>query len=265
MILQVNNHEVYYGTGSGRWNSDGKTIVFIHGAAFDHSIWVMPARYFARHGYNVIALDLPGHGQSSGELLTTIDSMSDWIVDVISAVVGDANASATVVGHSMGSLIAMNMAARYKATVEQIALLGTSAPMPVTHLLLDAAKDNHHAAIDMTNTWSHSQRSILGVSDNPGVSNMHAGERWLERAGESVLYTDLAACDAFDATKLPAVKCPALVITGGDDKMTPPKAGNAVAQMLPNAHIKNLPGCGHSMLTEQPNQTLDALADFILT
>ena len=265
MILQLNGEQVYYGTGSGHWKKDAKSIVFVHGAGFDHGIWVMPARYFARHGFNVIALDLPGHGQSSGALLTSIDAMADWVAQVIGAVADDADAKATVIGHSMGSLIAMNMAGRHKATVEQIALLGTSAPMPVTSLLLDAAKDNHHAAIDMTNTWSHSQRSIMGSSDNPGVSNIHAGERWLERAGESVLYTDLAACNAFDAAELPSVECPALVITGGDDKMTPAKAGIAVAQMLPNAHVANLPSCGHSMLTEQPNQVLDALSGFILS
>ena len=265
MILQLNGEQVYYGTGSGHWKNEAKNIVFVHGAGFDHSIWVMPARYFARHGFNVIALDLPGHGQSSGVLLTSIDAMADWVAQVIISVANDTNAKATVIGHSMGSLIAMNMAGRQKAVVEQIALLGTSAPMPVTKLLLDAAKDNDHAAIDMTNTWSHSQRSIMGASDNPGVSNIHAGERWLERAGESVLYTDLAACNAFNAVELPAVECSALVITGGEDKMTPAKAGIAVAQMLPNAQVANLPDCGHSMLTEQPNQVLDALSGFILS
>ena len=71
--------------------------------------------------------------------------------------------------------------------------------------------------------------------------------------------------NAFDAAELPPVECPALVITGGDDKMTPAKAGIAVAQMLPNAHVANLPSCGHSMLTEQPNQVLDALSGFILS
>ena len=78
----------------------------------------MPARYFARNGFNIIALDLPGHGQSSGALLTSIDAMADWVAQVVGAVADDANAQATVIGHSMGSLIAMNMAGRHKATVE---------------------------------------------------------------------------------------------------------------------------------------------------
>ena len=83
MILQLNGEQVYYGTGSGHWKNEAKNIVFVHGAGFDHSIWVMPARYFARHGFNVIALDLPGHGQSSGVLLTSIDAMADWVAQVI--------------------------------------------------------------------------------------------------------------------------------------------------------------------------------------
>ena len=94
MIVQLNGEQVYYGTGSGHWKKDAKSIVFVHGAGFDHGIWVMPARYFARHGFNVIALDLPGHGQSSGALLTSIDAMADWVAQVIGAVADDADAKA---------------------------------------------------------------------------------------------------------------------------------------------------------------------------
>ena len=96
MILQLEGQQVYYGTGSGHWKKSSKNIVFVHGAGFDHSIWVMPARYFARYGYNVIALDLPGHGQSSGALLTSIDAMADWVGQVIGAVAEDSSAQATV-------------------------------------------------------------------------------------------------------------------------------------------------------------------------
>ena len=187
--------------------------------------------------------------------------MADWLAQVIDAV--SPNQQASVVGHSMGSLVAMSLAARHANKVQKLALLGTSAPMPVADVLLNAALDNDQAAIDMTNTWSHSARGSLGSSQNPGVSNLHTGERLLQQAGAGVFHTDLAACNGFTADGLAEVKQPTLVIIGDEDKMTPPRAGLAVADQLPNVQQRRLAGCGHSMLSEQPNQVLDELAAFL--
>ena len=261
MRIDINGNEVFYGTGSGTPSDAANTLIFVHGAGFDHTIWVMPARYFARHGWRVVALDLPGHGRSQGEALTSIAQMADWLAQVIDAV--SPNEQASVVGHSMGSLVAMSLAARHANKVQKLALLGTSAPMPVADVLLNAALDNDQAAIDMTNTWSHSARGSLGSSQNPGVSNLHIGERLLQQAGAGVFHTDLAACNGFTADGLAEVKQPTLVIIGDEDKMTPPRAGLAVADQLPNVQQRRLAGCGHSMLSEQPNQVLDELAAFL--
>jgi pimeloyl-ACP methyl ester carboxylesterase len=261
MRIDINGNEVFYGTGSGTPSDAANTLIFVHGAGFDHTIWVMPARYFARHGWRVVALDLPGHGRSQGQALTSIAQMADWLAQVIDAV--SPNQQASVVGHSMGSLVAMSLAARHAKKVQKLALLGTSAPMPVADVLLNAALDNDQAAIDMTNTWSHSARGSLGSSQNPGVSNLHIGERLLQQAGAGVFHTDLAACNGFTADGLAEVKQPTLVIIGDEDKMTPPRAGLAVADQLPNVQQRRLAGCGHSMLLEQPNQVLDELAAFL--
>ena len=261
MRIDINGNEVFYGTGSGTPSDAANTLIFVHGAGFDHTIWVMPARYFARHGWRVVALDLPGHGRSQGEALTSIAQMADWLAQVIDAV--SPNQQASVVGHSMGSLVAMSLAARHANKVQKLALLGTSAPMPVADVLLNAALDNDQAAIDMTNTWSHSARGSLGSSQNLGVSNLHIGERLLQQAGAGVFHTDLAACNGFTADGLAEVKQPTLVIIGDEDKMTPPRAGHAVADQLPHVQQRRLAGCGHSMLSEQPNQVLDELAAFL--
>ena len=261
MRIEINGNEVFYGTGSGTPSDAANTLIFVHGAGFDHTIWVMPARYFARHGWRVVALDLPGHGRSQGQALTSIAQMADWLAQVIDAV--SPNEQASVVGHSMGSLVAMSLAARHANKVQKLALLGTSAPMPVADVLLNAALDNDQAAIDMTNTWSHSARGSLGSSQNPGVSNLHTGERLLQQAGAGVFHTDLAACNGFTADGLAEVKQPTLVIIGDEDKMTPPRAGLAVADQLPHVQQRRLAGCGHSMLSEQPNQVLDELAAFL--
>ncbi len=260
MKTQLNGESVCYGTGSGSAGIDAPTIVFVHGAGFDHSIWVMPARYFARHGYFVLAPDFPAHGRSTGQPLQSIEAMADWLADLIRQ---ECQRPVTMVGHSMGSLVAMVFAQRHPKLIERLALLGAASPMPVGPPLLNAAADNHHAAIDMANTWSHSRTGRLGASQVPGVSNLNSGERLLERMGAGVYHADLAACNAFDG-EVDLSRIPTLVIAGGADQMTPAKAGLKVAHGLDNAQTVVLRGCGHSMLSEQPNQVLDALAKFIL-
>ncbi len=262
MNIQINGKNVAYSNGSGHADKTAPLIVFLHGAGMDHSVWVMPARYFARHGYRVLALDLPGHGRSEGPALDNIDEMADWVCEVIEHAQGS-SAQAILAGHSMGSLICMSLAARYPERVAKVLLLGTSAPMPVADVLLNAAQDNDHAAIDMANTWSHGQRSMMGASDNPGTSNLHMGERLLERVAEDVYFRDFTACNGFSTEHYASIETPTLIITGDQDKMTPPRAGMAVAGMLQNSQVVHLKGCGHSMLIEQPNQTLDAMAGFI--
>lgn len=262
MNIQMDGKTIAYSNGSGHPSEDAPLIVFLHGAGMDHSVWVMPARYFARHGYRVMALDLPGHGRSDGPALDNIDEMADWVRELIEH--AWASPSETILaGHSMGSLICMSLAARYPDTVAKVVLLGTSAPMPVADVLLRAARDNDHAAIDMANTWSHGQRSMMGASHNPGTSNLYMGERLLERVADDVYFRDLTACNGFTTAHYPSIEAPTLIITGDEDKMTPPMAGMAVAGILKNSQVEHLKGCGHSMLVEQPNQTLDAMAAFI--
>lgn len=260
MKCAVRQHTAFYGTGSAPHRADAPNICFIHGAGFDHSVWVMPARYFARHGYNVVALDLPGHGRSAGPGLNTIADMADWVLELLDT----ANIQQSVlVGHSMGTLIAMNIAANHPQRVGRMALLGTSSPMPVGAPLLAAAADNDPAAIDMANTWSHAVSGELDASAMPGTHNRVVGERWLERMQQGVYFADLTACNEF-AIDPAQVAAPTLVIAGTADRMTPPAAGRLVAQSVQSGTLRLLPGCGHAMLAEQPNLVLDALAEFVL-
>ena len=257
MRFQVQGATAFASTGTGCHRPGSKAVVFIHGAGMDHSIWVMPARYFARSGLNVLALDLPGHGRSAGPALATIPELARWVVRAMDAVGLE---TAAIAGHSMGALIAYALAAHYPERCRALALLGVSAPMPVTSALLRAAKDNDHAAIDMANTWSHSPGARLGANENPGLWMMGTGQRLLETAGPGVFHADLEACNGFDPeTVSGAIDCPALLILGAADQMTPAGAGLRMQSRLQRARIVQLPGCGHAMLAERPNAVLDAL------
>lgn len=228
----------------------------------DHSVWVMPARYFARHGYNVFALDFPGHGRSKGEPCQSIEAMADWVKAAMESLGVEQSA---LVGHSMGSLVAINFAARFPEKVRSMALLGTSAPMAVSDPLLNAARENHHDAIDMSNTWSHSSFGLMGGNENPGNVMTMSGQRLLEQAADDILYTDLNACNEFrDGLTLAAkVSAETLVIVGNQDKMTAAVKALDVAANISNSRVVRLSPCGHSMLSEQPNAVLDALVTIV--
>jgi pimeloyl-ACP methyl ester carboxylesterase len=263
MYIAIDGKKTFYSTGSGKHAEGATGVVFIHGAGMDHTVWVMPARHFARHGFNVVAPDLPGHGRSAGPPLESVDAMADWIVELMAEL---GMTEAIIVGHSMGSLIGLlNLAARHPDRAFRLALLGTSTPMPVADPLLDAARDNSHAAIDMANTWSHSQFGKLGGNEVPGMWMTGAGERLLERAGKDVFYTDLNACNEFvNAAELAGqVRCPSLVIIGRQDMMTAPVSSRQVADAIPGSRTVELEQCGHSMLSEKPDAVLNALKSII--
>ena len=257
MRIEVDGQSVFAATGSGDERAGAEHIVLVHGAGMDSSVWVMPARHFARRGFNVKAPDLPAHGRSAGAPLTSIGAMADWLLRVLDACKIE---TAMLAGHSMGSLVAFALAAGHPDRVRRVALVGTATPMPVGAQLLDAAKANDHAAIDMANTWSHSPSGRAGGLSVPGVWMLGAGQRLLERAAANVFWTDLEACNAFDAGEYEFSEAvEALVILGKADLMTPRRAGMALYQRLPNADLVEFEGAGHAMLSECPNALLDAL------
>lgn len=262
MYIEVNGNKTFYATGSCEHVPGATSIVFVHGAGMDHTVWVMPARHFARHGYNVVAPDLPGHGRSQGTALNSIDAMADWICALLVACELE---NTIVVGHSMGSLVALNLAARHPEFAHKLVLMGTSTPMAVADPLLDAARNNSHAAIDMANGWSHSRYGQMGGNQVPGMWMTGGGERLLERAGENVYFADLSACNDFrNGEELAArVTCPSLIIIGAQDMMAAPVSSRNVAACIKDSRTVELAHCGHSMLSEKPNEVLNALKSII--
>ena len=263
MKVTVSGQEIFVGTGSRPFEGDGRpVVVFLHGAGMDHTIWTMPARYFARHGFDVLAPDLPGHGLSRGTPLATIDAMATWLDGLLNTL---GVPRAAVVGHSMGSLIAYTFALARGDAVTALVLLGTSVPMPVSAALLDAAADNDHAAYEMANTWSHSTRGSLGGNPVPGLYVLEGGLRLMERCRPGVFHADLLACHRFAPPAARPAGVPITVVVGTADRMTPENAGRSLAAALEEGTVvKSLPGSGHSMLSEQPNQVLDILIEALV-
>jgi pimeloyl-ACP methyl ester carboxylesterase len=144
--------EAYAYTGGKPLDSSLPCVVFVHGALHDHSSWTLAARWFAHHGHGVLAVDLPGHGRSAGAPLASVEALADWLLALLDAA---GVAEAALVGHSMGSLIALEAASRAPARIRRLVMVGTAYPMKVSQALLDAAREDPYAAIDSVNTYSH--------------------------------------------------------------------------------------------------------------
>ncbi|WP_193367928.1 alpha/beta fold hydrolase [Pelagibius marinus] len=258
MDLTVAGQHVHAGTGGRAFDPDLPLVVFLHGAGLDHTVWALPARYFAHHDLSVLAVDLPGHGKSQGAPLTSIAALADWVVKLLDEV---GASKAALVGHSQGALVALETAARHAERVRALALMGAAPKMPVHPDLLAAAEANDHKAFDLMTSWGFGPAGHLGGARVPGSWLMGGGERLLERVKPGVLSADLAACNAYQEGMEAAAKvtCPTVVIMGSDDKMTPARAGAKLAGAISNAQQVLIPGCGHMMLAEKPDETLDAL------
>jgi pimeloyl-ACP methyl ester carboxylesterase len=237
------------------------TIVFVHGAGLDHSWWALQSRYFGYHGRNVLAADLPGHGRSEGPPLPTIEEMADWVMRLVDAA---GLSRAALAGHSMGSLVALECAARHPERVERIALLGTAYPMKVTEAFLEAARANSLTAHDMSTIWGHAPQVPFAANPFPGMWMYGDTQARLARLAPGVLYNDLKACNDYRGGLEAAakVKCPALILVGGRDVMTPPKAVEGLARAIAGCTVKRIPASGHSLMAEAPDATLDALIEW---
>lgn len=262
MDLRIDGKVAFAATGGRARSAGAPDVVLLHGAGMDHTVWTLQARYFAHHGRNVVALDLPGHGRSAGEPLASVAGMAAWVLRALDEL---GCASAALAGHSMGALVALSAAAAAPARVRALALLGAAAAMPVHPDLLKAARAGDHAAIDLVAAWGFGRRAQLGGAQAPGTWMLGGGIRLLERDAHGALAADLAACAAHGDALADAarVACPALVIAGAQDRMTPPRGGRALAAAIPGARFLEIPLCGHMMTIEQPDRTLDAMREVL--
>ena len=262
MRLRVAGREAYAYTGTRPLEASLPTVVFVHGAGNDHSVWLLQSRYFAHHGMNALALDLPGHGRSEGPALASVEALADWIVATLDAA---GVRKASLVGHSLGALAVLSCAARHTSRVSKIALLGPAVPMEVSEALLAAAKANDHVAYELVNGWSTSPGKQIGGNTVPGQWLLGLSMRLLERTPPGVFHADLAACHAWTGglEAAAAVRCPALVILGARDLMAPPRTAKALIDTLSDVRTVTLPETGHSMMAEEPDAVLDRLRAFL--
>lgn len=262
MQVMVDGKTVFAATGGRAPRAPEPNVIFVHGAGMDHTVWTLQTRFFAHHGRNVFAIDLPGHGRSGGDPAATIEESADWLLRAMEAAGIERSA---LVGHSMGALIALAAAARAPDRIWALALLGVAPEMRVHPDLLREAAAHDHNAVDLVASWGFGRRAHLGGAQAPGLWMLGQGVRLLERDAARALSVDLAACAAYAGARLaaPRVRCPTLVLAGALDRMTPPRGAAELAGLIEGARVVTLPGCGHMMMVEQPDRVLDTLAEVV--
>ncbi|WP_428247897.1 alpha/beta fold hydrolase [Ferrovibrio sp.] len=262
MWLDVQGAKIFAATGGKVFDPALPTVVFIHGNACDHTAWALQTRWFAYHGWSVLAVDLPGNGRSGGEMPQSIEAIADWLPHLLDAAKVK---QAALVGHSMGALIALEAAARFPERVSKLSLLGFALPMSVNPELQALADAGDFKAIALMNDWMLARKSHIGGNRNPGGWILGGSIRLTDNAPRKVLATGFRICNAYAAGDAAAAKvtCPVQVLSGARDMMTPARSGAAFAKKFAQARVDVLADCGHLMMSEKPDETLDALKGFL--
>jgi pimeloyl-ACP methyl ester carboxylesterase len=262
MELVVDGKTVRVATGGRPLDPGRPLLVLIHGAGMDHTVWSLTMRALAHDGYSVLAPDLPGHGASDGPAPETVEEYATWLSHLVAVTGFD---RAHVVGHSLGSLIALQFAASYRDETLSLSLLATAASMPVHPAMQEAADAGDHLAIDLIVSWGLAPPAHLGRHPTPGMTLREAGMRLMERTAAEVIASDLRASSRYEGAiqAAAAVTCPTLLVLGTADRMTPSRRAAPLGDALEDVRVEVLPGTGHSMMLENPNGVLDALLDFL--
>lgn len=257
MLLDVHGKTAFLHACEAQSDPVRPTVVLVHGALNDHSVWRAQVQALGAAGNAVLAPDLPGHGQSAGPALASVEALADWLLALLDAAgVG----RAILAGHSMGSLIALETALRAPGRVAGLALLGATYPMRVSEGLLATARDDEAAAIGMVATWSHAH-----AGDRPEI--IEEARTLMTRLAvlnpAHLLHTDLNACNTWANGEAAAagISCPTLLIQGERDKMTPPRSAAALQEALAHAQTVRV-NAGHAMMAEAADEVSDALCAF---
>ncbi len=270
MNLNVLGHTTYCYTGGKAFDAAKPTVVFVHGVVNDHSVWILQSRYLAHHGFNVLAVDLPGHCRSAGDAPESVEQAADFVAALLDAA---GVQTAALVGHSWGSLIALEAAARLGARVSHLVLVGTAFPMKVSQGLLDASLNQPQQALKTINVFSRSTLAPPPSALGPGTwvygANLALGRRVLaSNTHVNVFHRGFKACDSYanGLVAIAAITCPVLFVLGAQDQMTMAKSAQPLIDAA-RAAGKSMQvvalAVGHHQMSETPDETLAALMAFL--
>ena len=256
MIFEIDNKKVFVSDSGQSINKDKDTIVLLHGSGLSHIVWSLTEQYLSNQNYNILAIDLPGHGNSEGESLKSIEEISDWLEKSFIKL----NISKiTIIGHSQGCLEAIEYYSKYSERVKALVFIGGSYRMPVNQDLIDLAEDGDDQAVKLMMKWSY-ENSKKFIGGNP-VEKIIKSPRDIRE----ILAIDLVACNNYKngSEALKSINCPTLFIFGELDKMVNLEKGKKFAELIPNSKTHVIKNCGHMIMFEKAFEMREKISEFL--
>ena len=248
---------MFVSTGGFDFDEKKPSILLMHGSGLTHIVWSLHEQFYASQGFNVLSVDLPGHGNSEGPALKSIEEISNWIKFLMEKI----NISKiTIVGHSQGCLVGIDFASRYSDLISSLVLVSGSYKMPVNQDLIDLAEAGDEKAVLLMMKWGY-EGSKAFIGGNPVKKIINSSREIRE-----ILAVDLNACNKYKTGKesLEKINCPTLCIFGDLDKMVPLKVGNKMAELIKNSETKVISNCGHMIIFEKAFEMRKLVKEFLI-
>jgi len=247
---------VFVSTGGKDFDKEKPSILLMHGSGLTHIVWSLHEQFYASQGFNILSVDLPGHGNSEGPSLKSIEEISDWVKSLMNVL--DIK-KIIIIGHSQGCLVGIDFASRYPNLINDLVLVAGSYKMPVNQDLIDYAEAGDEKAILLMMKWGY-EGSKAFIGGNPVKKIINSSREIRE-----VLAVDLNACNNYKSGKesLEKINCPTLCIFGDLDKMVPLEVGNKMASMIKNSEKKVINNCGHMIIFEKAFEMRKIVKEFL--
>jgi len=256
LIIEIENKSVHASDAGQGTDSSKDTIVFLHGSGLSHIVWSLTEQFFSSKNFNILSIDLPGHGNSEGPCLDSIEKITEWLEKVFDKL--NLN-NLIIVGHSQGCLEAIEYSFKYKKRLKKMVLIGGSYQMPVNKDLIDLALNRDSDAVKLMMKWSYEgYKKFIGGNPVEKIINS-------PRDISEILAVDLIACNnyanGYDAAK--AVNCPVLFVFGELDKMVNIEAGKKFANLVKDSETHIINGCGHMIMIEKAFEMREKVLEFL--
>ena len=256
MILNVENKSVFASDAGKKFDNSNPTIVLLHGSGLSHIVWSLTEQYLSNQNYNVISLDLPGHGNSEGPCLKTIEEIAEWLELVFDALNLQ---NLILVGHSQGCLEILEYSHRYKDRLKKIVFVGGSNKMPVHPDLIELAENGDSDAVKLMMKWGY-EGSKKFIGGNPVERIIQSPKDISE-----ILAVDLIACNNYKngSTAAGSIEVPSMFVFGSLDKMVNLDSGKKFSQLIKNSTVHVIGGCGHMIMIEKAFEMRDKVLEFL--
>ena len=256
MIFQIENKSIHASDAGQGLSKSKDTIIFLHGSGLSHIVWSLTEQFFSNKNYNVLSLDLPGHGNSEGPCLESIEKIAEWLEKVFLELKLN---KVIIVGHSQGCLEALEYSYKFKDRLKKIVFVGGSYRMPVNKDLIDLAKNGDSDSVKLMMKWGY-EGSKKFIGGNPVERIIQSPRDIIE-----ILAVDLIACNNYsngsDAAK--AINCPSLFVIGELDKMASLEAGKTFSSLVKNSITHIINGSGHMIMIEKAFEMREKILKFL--